>query len=66
MKITDYKIEGRKGISVFMFDEERGKNEGGPSAGIVRCAPGIVTLTHLHPGRELVILLANVDTQLSE
>ncbi|EMH4161571.1 hypothetical protein RJ498_000784 [Pluralibacter gergoviae] len=49
-KFTDYKVEGRKGISVFILYDERCNNEDGPSAAIVRYASGAVTPTHLHPG----------------
>jgi len=57
LEFQPYQVEGRKGVSVFTLYNDRETAAEGPSAALVRYAPGAVTPRHFHPGWELVLVL---------
>lgn len=54
---SPYRVEGRKGVSLFSLYDTRDSDPDGPAAALVRYEPGSLTPRHLHPGWELVLVL---------
>ncbi len=57
LSFTPYRVEGRKGVSVFPLYDTRNECEDGSSAALVRYASNAKTPRHMHPGWELVLVI---------
>lgn len=57
---TPYTVDGRIGTDIVRLYDDRGQNNDGPAAALVRYAAGTRTRRHLHPGYELIFVLDGV------
>lgn len=55
-----YTANGRTGTDIVQLYDDRGPDNDGPAAALVRYHPGTRTRRHLHPGYELIFVLDGV------
>jgi anti-sigma factor ChrR (cupin superfamily) len=55
-----YTADGRTKTDIVQLYDDRGANNDGPAAALMRYHPGARTRRHLHPGYELIFVLDGV------